>query len=663
MPNVLPALALSIALSRGAKSPVTLSYSVLSNGSHSGSEVDTYFSNGKIDCAYEFNDRGRGPRITGHYELDKSGLPVRVDLTGVDYLKAPVDEHFAVSGGMARWKSTSEKGEAKAGGFYVSNNPCSPENAFLASALIRARRSIPLYPGGEARLEKLTDTTLSLNGRSIHVTDYAIWGLYFTPTTLWLDDRNQFFGVPGDWEAILRKGWEGANHKLLLIDRGLENKRYSLLGSALSEQPKHPVAFCHVTLFDSQRARSLRDQTVVVRGSKIDQVGPSTQVKVPTDAIRIYDAGKTLLPGLFDMHAHLSNPDGLLDIAGGVTSARDMGNDIDSLNKLQTNWDSGKQVGPRIFKAGLIDGRGPFQCPTGLYASTQQEALADVNRYADKGYIQIKLYSSLNPAFVPEIAKLAHRRGLRVSGHVPQGLIASQFVGDGADEIQHMNFIMLNFLADKVKDTRTPERFTAVAKLAGGIDQDSQQVKDFIDLLLAHHTTVDATVATFEPMFCARPGVCSPSLAPVLDRLPAQVQRSAFAGGLPVTPETDQVYRDSYAALLRMLKLLYSRGVPILAGTDELAGFTLHRELELEVQAGIPASKALQIATWNAAKLLGRKNSLGSIEPGKIADLLLVAGNPEERISDIRRGRMVMKNGVLFRCDRVYAAAGIKPSK
>jgi len=114
--------------------------------------------------------------------------------------------------------------------------------------------------------------------------------------------------------------------------------------------------------------------------------------------------------------------------------------------------------------------------------------------------------------------------------------------------------------------------------------------------------------------------------------------------------------------MLRMTKRMYDAGIPILAGTDALAGLMLHRELELEVKAGIPAAKALQIATFKAAGLLKQGKELGSIGPGKLADLLLVEGNPAEKISDIRRCRVVVKNGVLFKSDAVYAAVGIKPA-
>jgi len=644
-------------------SPQTLRYTILSNGRTAGSEVDLYKPGGHIDCTFEFNDRGRGPKVAAHYIVTDDGLPLRVDVTGNDYLKAPVDEHFVVKDGIAVWKSTSENGRAPAQGFYISNNGASVESALLVDALLRAKGvPVKLLPAGEARLERLTDVTIEDHGRRLHVTEFAITGLSFEPQTVWLDDDQHFFGSPGKWFATLREGWEGTNDQLYALDRAAEDTRNARLAHELAQRLNHPVAVEHVRLFDSEQATTREDQTVVFNGERITMVGPSAAVIVPKDAQHIDGTGKTLLPGLFDMHAHAQPLDGLLNIASGVTSVRDMGNDIEELKHLQSQWDSGAAIGPRIWKAGFIDGHGPFQAPTGLYADTVEEAQTDVNRYADLGYIQIKVYSSLKPELVPGVVKTAHERGLRVSGHVPNGMTASQFVEDGADEVQHINFIFLNFLASQVKDTRTPERFTAVGANAAKLDLQSKEVNDFIALLLKHHTTVDVTLAAFEGMFTGRPGKASPDYTPVINRLPAQVQRGAYTGGLPVTEQNDQLYKDSYDAMLRMTKRMYDAGIPILAGTDATAGIMLHRELELEVRAGIPPAKALQIATFNAARLLKQENELGSIAPGKRADFVLVEGNPAEHISDIRRCRRVMKNGVLYNSAEVYGAVGIKPA-
>jgi hypothetical protein len=648
-------------LAAAAIAPQTLRYTISSNGTVAGSEVDTYFPDGRIECSFEYNDRGRGPKISANYLLDSKGFPQRIDETGNDYLKAPVNEHFEIKDGIAHWKSTAEDSQGPAGAFYVSNNGPVAELAFLISALDQAKgTAVRLFPAGEARLERLAEVMLEDHGQKIHVTDYAVTGLSFDPQTLWLDDDGHLFASPGAWFAFLREGWEKTNDQLFAIDVKVRDERYARLAKELAKHPAHPVAIEHVRLFDSEHAVMRDDQTVIVTGDHFTAVGAANAVQVPGDADRIDGRGKTIVPGLFDMHAHAQALDGIMNIASGVTTVRDMGNDIDQLKSLQDQWQSGTAIGPRLWKAGFIDGHSPYQAPTGLYADTAPDAVAAVNRYADLGYIQIKVYSSLNPAFVPDIAKTAHARGLRVSGHVPNGITASQFVEDGADEIQHINFIFLNFFASEVKDTRTPERFTAVGDNAAKLDLQSKPVNDFIQLLLDHHTTVDVTLATFEGMFTGRPGQASPDFAPVLKRLPAQVQRAAYGGGLPVTADNDQLYKDSYRAMLAMTKRMYDAGVPILAGTDSIAGLMLHRELELEVQAGIPAEKALQIATFNAARLLKQDKESGSIAEGKRADLILVDGNPAEHIGDIRRCRLVMKNGTLYNSADLYAAVGIQ---
>ena len=667
MPRLTSFFVLVFAISLSSADAValqTLRYTIVSNGKTAGNEVDTYGADGRIDSTFEFNDRGRGPKIEAHYTVAADGSPLRTDIIGNDYLKAQVDEHFAIEAGISHWKSTSENGQAPTPGFYISNNGPVAESALLVGALLKAKGApVKLFPAGEARLERMTDVTVESHGQKTHLTEFAITGLSFEPQTVWLDDDRHFFGIPGKWFAVLREGWEDTNDQLHALDRKSVDERYARLASEFATHPAHPVAVEHVRLFDSEHATEQDDQTVVIQGERITAAGPSRSVSVPKDAEIVDGSGKTLLPGLYDMHTHAQPVDGILNIASGVTTVRDMGNDIDELRHLQDQWESGRAIGPRVWKAGFIDGHGPFQAPTGLYADTAEEAQAAVNRYADLGYIQIKLYSSLNPEFVPGIAKTAHARGLRVSGHIPNGMIASQFVEDGADEIQHINFIFLNFLAGKVKDTRTPERFTAVGENAAKLDLQSKEVNDFIALLLQHHTTVDVTLATFEGMFRGRPGQVSPDYAPVLNRLPAQVQRGAYTGGLPVTPENDQLYKDSYQAMLRMTKRMYDAGIPILAGTDATAGIMLHRELELEVEAGIPPMKALQIATFNAARLLKQEKDLGSIASGKRADLLLVEGNPAEHISDIRRCRLVMKNGVLYKSADLYSAVGIKPAE
>ena len=149
--------------------PQTLRYTVLSSGRIAGSEVDTYSAGGHVDSTFEFNDRGRGPKIAAHYVVGGDGSPVRTDVTGIDYLKAPVDEHFAYEGGQARWKSTSEEGQAAGPGFYLSTHGPAAESALLAASLLQAKGApLRLLPAGEARLERMTEVTVENHGRKLH---------------------------------------------------------------------------------------------------------------------------------------------------------------------------------------------------------------------------------------------------------------------------------------------------------------------------------------------------------------------------------------------------------------------------------------------------------------------------------------------------------------
>jgi len=150
-------------------------------------------------------------------------------------------------------------------------------------------------------------------------------------------------------------------------------------------------------------------------------------------------------------------------------------------------------------------------------------------------------------------------------------------------------------------------------------------------------------------------------VAAVADRMPAQIRRGFFYGGLEVPPGMDQRYRDSWQQMLKMAKTLYDSGIRIVAGTDSLAGFTLHRELELYVQAGIPAPKVLQLDTLGAARIMKRDGELGSIVPGKLADMILVDGDPSVHISDIRRAVITVKDGVVYHNAALYQALGVQP--
>lgn len=614
---------------------------------------------------YEYNDRGRGPHVRERFTTDQSGYITRATISGHNYLKDSVDEHFSYANGTASWKNHVE-GEASKSGplqFYSSIDGTPAETDPLLRALLSAGgKPVPLFPVGEATIEKVRDLAISAPGLSSRIVSlYAISGFSYSPFYLWLDDDKRFFATASAWSSTIRQGWQSAAPRMIAAVDSASAIRFQTLAHTLAHHPAGALVFRNTRMFDAEHARMIPHTTVVIAGNRIQSVGPDNSAKVPAGAEIIDAGGKALLPGLWDMHVHISpGEDGMLHIAAGVTSARDMGNDTTTVLMLRKQFDEGSQIGPRLVLAGMIDSPGPFQVPIGVLASTEAEARAAVDRYADLGFEQIKIYSSMKPELVPSIIDEAHKKGLRVSGHVPAFMTAEQVVRLGFDEVQHVNFLELNFI-DSVKDTRGMLRFTAVGADAATLDLSSPRVRSFIQLLKDRKTVSDPTLGAFEDMFTARAGTMSPNMAAVADRLPSQIRRSLFSGGLPVPPGMDQTYRDSYAAMLRMVNELYKAGITIVPGTDGPAGFGFDRELELWVHAGIPAPEVLRFATLGAARVMKHDDQRGSIAPGKLADVILVAGDPSINISDIRRVETVVRNGVVYHSADIYRALGVKP--
>ncbi len=639
-------------------------YSILLMGNKAGFETSRRNADGTLELYYEFNDRGRGPKITEKISLNKDGLPTAIQSSGNDYMKDPVEERFSMRDGHATWKNRAEQGEQAVPGkaFYVSLSGVQEETAFLAKALLAAGGHLPLLPAGEASIEKRGEMKIEANGQARTVTQYAISGLDFAPTPIWLDQDGSFFAfIMGSWGSIIREGWEPAADTLLKSQEEFSQRRSRELADRLVYKPTRPLAFVHANLFDSESASVHPHSVVVIRGNRIQAVGEDGKVEIPKDAEVMDAAGKMLMPGLWDMHVHIQPNEGLLHMAAGVTSVRDLANDMDSLLAMRARFDAGTEIGPRVLMAGFLDGRGPYQGPTKVFADSEEEARKNIEMYAKNGYVQIKVYSSLKPELVRPIAEMAHSHGMRISGHVPAFMTAEQFVNAGADEIQHMNFVFLNFMFDAVKDTRTPARFSEVAQRGAEIDPNSAKVQAFIRLLQDHKTVLDPTLNVFEGMFTDRPGKISATYAAVGDRLPVQIRRTFFYGGLQPPEGKDQRYRDSFQQMLKMTKAFYDSGVSIVAGTDALPGFALHRELELYEQAGIPAPKVLQLDTIGAARIMKRDSELGSIAPGKMADLILVDGDPSVHVSDIRRVTTVVKDGNVYKVAELDRALGVKP--
>jgi hypothetical protein len=454
-------------------------------------------------------------------------------------------------------------------------------------------------------------------------------------------------------------GYESVTAELERLQLQAETKYLETLAAKHTQSLPQPILIRNVRVFDPKSKALGEPADVYVNDGRIAAIYPgNSPAKDPATVID--GAGRALLPGLFDMHTHEDAWNSVLQIAGGVTSSRDMGNDNGYLAGLRADIAAGRAIGPHIEPAGYIEGDSPFASRGGFVVGSVAEAENAVDWYAERGYRQVKLYNSIRPEWAEPIAKYAHSRGLRVSGHVPAFSRSARVVREGYDELQHINQMVLNFVSDPDTDSRTIVRFNLVGERARNLDLDSQEVRDFIPLLVDHQTVVDATMATFEGSYTQRPGDLDPSMAPVAEHFPYAVQRGWRNNSTDVSGGRLETYRASYQRMLELFGRLHAAGVPLVAGTDSLAGFMLHRELELYVRAGVPAGEALRIATENGARYAGVLADRGTVERGKRADLILVDGDPTRNISDIRNVSYVLKDGVGFSPAAIYEAIGIR---
>jgi hypothetical protein len=631
----------------------------------SGTSVTTVAPDGTVTIALDILENGRGPHTDATVRLAADGTLTSLEARGHHEMGTPVAETFSREGGRARWKSHEEDGakEIKGAAFFVPVCDLPDTLGWLAKALLDAGGTMPLLPAGSARIEKTVETTVQANGEKKKLLGYAITGLDLTPVHVWLNEDKSWFGVVSAWRSIVPEGWESVIEPLLEkqteVDREHDKK---VAATHAHKPPAAGIAFTNARVLDVERGRYLTDQTVIVVGDTIQSIGPSKGAKVPKDAEVVDLAGKTLMPGLWDMHAHLGDVDGVLNIASGVTTARDVGNDPDKLDDFKKRYDDGSAVGPRVVRFGFIEGRGEKAASSKVTAETESEAKAAVEYYAKRGYEGVKIYNSMKPELVPVIAKEAHARNMLVTGHIPVHMLANEAVRAGYDGIEHINMLFLNFFADHDTDTRTTKRFTLVGEKAASFDLASKPVSEFLNLLKERHTVIDPTLDAFEGLLVAEQGKIIPGMEPIVSRLPVQAQRTFLLGGLPLDGDKVKTYRASFDKTLEMVKRLHAAKVPVVAGTDALAGLMLHHEIALLVRAGLSPADALRSATIEPARSLRLDKKNGSIAKGKQADLVVVEGDPLARIEDVASVVSTVKGGVVFPSAPLYESAGVRPA-
>ncbi len=519
-------------------------------------------------------------------------------------------------------------------------------------------KSIQLLPLGEAFVELRGKDTVTISGKAIVLSRYQLsgknWRGGWGGQTLWFDSANRLVAavnLGSDIETNLyafRETYESQMSFFLkrAVDDAID--RLGQVANQLSPKASQPIALTGGTLIDVNGKPATPNSVVVIEGDRIVAAGPRASVKIPSNAKVIDVSGKFLLPGLWDMHAHFYQAViGPTYLAAGITTARDVGNDMEFGTSLRDAAKERRGLGPRMLLAGYIDGKGEGH-GFDVEVETAEEARAAVQRYNNAGYEQIKIRDQVKLETLKVICAEAHRLGMTVTGHVPQGMNALQAVEAGMDQISHINYVLTGFFPNR--DRNNPPVT---------INLSAPNVVNALRVFKEHGTVIDPTDAVLELML--RPlNLPIETFEPGVTRVPAELKVQINKKG--EAAEQAEGLRMVLDVLLKITGALHRAGVPIVAGTDVgVPGHTLHRELELYVKAGMTPLEAIQAATITPARVMKLDNEVGTIEVGRRADLIVLDANPVESISNIRKVRLVMTQGRLFDCAKLWELAGFQP--
>jgi imidazolonepropionase-like amidohydrolase len=612
---------------------------------------------------YDYKNNGRGPTMKEAIRFDANGLPTAWDITGATTFGSKVEEHFARKGAKANWTDSTGKGSAAAKdrALYVAQSGSPWATGLYARAILKAGgTTLPALPEGTLRLTKGETLDVSGDGGPLQVTRYDLGGIDTSPDTILLDANGEMFASVSPRFVIVRAGYEGEAGRLKTLAAQWSTDRFVDIQKKVAHRYDGPVRIRNVRVFDPRTEALTAPVSVIVRGNRIAAVepidSPATKGEVMIDG-----GGGTLVAGMYEMHAHTGQESALLNLIAGITTMRDMGNDNAVLDKLIDRIDSGIIAGPRIVRTGFVEGKSPFSANNGILVNSEAEAVDAARWYAARGYWGIKSYNSMNPDWVPAMVKEAHSLGLKVAGHVPAFANADQMIGAGFDEMTHINQFMLGWVIQPTEDTRTLFRLTALKRLPG-LDLNSAKVQNTINLMVERKVPIDVTLGIHENLLTNRDGQVPKGAVDYISHMPIGTQRGMKAAWIDTSaPGDDAAYRGAYDKIVQTVRMLHSKGVMIVPGTDTGGSFTYHRELELYQTAGMTPPQILKRATWDMAAYLDQDQQLGSIEKGKLADFFLVPGDPTKDLKAIKSIAMVVKDGAFYFPAEIYPEFGIEP--
>jgi imidazolonepropionase-like amidohydrolase len=505
-------------------------------------------------------------------------------------------------------------------------------------------------PGADPiRIESVGHDSINVNGRTIPLERYTVGNLMFGREILWMTTAGDLAGAMTfagglPMEAV-RTEYESALPELFRKGVEQEMRDIAAIGRSVPAQRSGSFAIAGARLVDSTGAVPVEDSVVIVRDGRIAAAGARATTPIPRGMATVDAKGKTMLPGLWEMHTHYSGVEfGPASLAAGITTARDCGGEFDYLVAQRDAIAKNNAIGPRLLLAGLVDAGG-MKAFGHVTADTPDEGRAVVNRYHAARFQQIKLYTFLQPDVITAITTEAHRLGMTVTGHVPQVFNAFEGIAAGMDQINHLNYIATIMRAPGAPRDQAP-------------DIDSPTARKAIAFLKEHHTVVDPT-ASWSEMGGHSKEVNVETFEPGIAKAPFILDvKFRGMGGNTTAAQMQQ----RTATNLAIIGALHKAGVTIVPGSDTgLVGYGLIRELELYVEAGMSAMDAIQTATIVSARAMNLDKDSGTIEAGKRADLILIDGNPLANFSDIRKVSQVIANGRLYDTGKLRESVGFLP--
>ncbi|HEY2906533.1 MAG TPA: amidohydrolase family protein [Vicinamibacterales bacterium] len=611
-----------------------------------GSEHYTVARDGglvQLTSDIDFTDRGGRVQLESSLKMGADLRPQTFRAKGKSYRFVNVDSDIRVDGSDAIVRADRAERRVTLPATFFTVDGYAPFSVQMMLVRYwqqhgrpRVLQTVPGMPLNDVFIEQRGRETVRIGSRTLSLDRYSIDGVVWGREALWLDADG------GIVAAITRAGglsFEAVREDLaseigVFVERSIRDRLGDLETLTTRVAPARSGTFALVgaTVVDGTSRAPLANAAIVIKDGRIDEVGPRGSVVIPA-GIPVADlAGKTVIPGLWDMHTHLTQVEWMpVYLGAGVTTVRDMGNEFEFITGLRAAVSSRRALGPRILAAGLVDGGGPNAFGV-VYAATPEEAKAVVAKYHDAGFQQIKIYSLVTPPMVEAICAEAHRVGMTVTGHVPNGMTIDQAVAAGMDQIAHL----------------------AIRGEAG-----SPEVNKTIAFLKERGTVIDPTQSWNELLGHAE-GSPVEAFQPGIAKIPAPLNRifsNAGAAGIDPAAARARLERG-----LRIVKALHDAGVPIVAGTDEgVPGHSVYREIELYVEAGLSPLEALQAATIVPARAMKLDAELGTIEKGKRADLAILDANPLDSIRNVRTVRWTISDGRMYESAALWKSVRFQP--